>query len=82
MLIATDAGVGRTAVEIFIGKIINDIFVDIMGEIKHIMRDIKDICRALGISNAVNAAARGLAVIVRDVKTHGHPDGVIAGFLD
>ena len=53
-----------------------------MGEIKHIVRDTQNVGRALGIRNAVNAAARGFTVIMRDIKTHGHPDGVVAGFFD
>ena len=82
MLITAHARIRRAAAQVFVGKVLNDMLVNVLGEIQNIVRNIEDLRRALGVLNAVHATARRLlAVGVIDAKAHRDPDDIMPGVL-
>ena len=57
-------------------------FVDVLGEIEHVMRDIEDLRGALGVLNAVDTTARRLLAFgMIDAKAHRDPDDIMPCLL-
>ncbi len=81
--VAGNAGIGRFAVEIGIGKVIHDFFTENIPEIEHIMRDADRSGNSAGIIRGGKTAARAFLVRRRILlpDLHGHASDIMTGLF-
>jgi hypothetical protein len=60
-LVAAHAGVGRTAGCVLVDEVLDDVFLEALGEVPHVVRDAQDVTRAPGVAGILDGAAAAAA---------------------